>query len=118
MYFRTKSINGSRLVQLVHSYRNSEGLPRQKVIVSLGDAAIPEAEKALIASAVERRIHGEGDFFDSSLSKNASPWVDRIVQLAGRSQAAKPVPQATVDGVILDSIESTDVVELGPELIA
>lgn len=118
MYFRTKSINGSRLVQLVHSYRNSEGLPRQKVIVSLGDAAIPEAEKALIASAVERRIHGEGDFFDSSLSKNASAWVDRIVQLAGRSQAAKPVPQATIDGVILDSIESTDVVELGPELVA
>lgn len=118
MYFRTKFINGSRLVQLVHSYRNSEGLPRQKVIVSLGDAAIPEAEKALIASAVERRIHGEGDFFDSSLSKNASAWVDRIVQLAGRSQAAKPVPQATIDGVILDSIESTDVVELGPELVA
>ncbi|MFM8831562.1 MAG: IS1634 family transposase [Spartobacteria bacterium] len=118
MYFRTKSIKGSRLVQLVHSYRNSEGLPRQKVIVSLGDANIPEAEKALIASAVERRIHGEGDFFDSSLSKNASSWVDRIVQLAGRSQAAKPVPQATVDGVILDSIETTDVVELGPELVA
>ena len=118
MFFRTKIISGSRLVQLVHSYRNSEGLPRQKVIASLGDAAIPEPEKALIASAIERRIHGEGDFFDSSLSQEASAWVDRIVQLAGRSQAAKPVSQATVDGVILDSIETTDVVELGPELVA
>ena len=118
MYFRTKSIKGSRLVQLVHSYRNSEGLPRQKVIVSLGDAALPEAEKSLIASAVERRIHGEGDFFDSSLSPQASAWVDRIVRLANRSQAATPVPQTTVDGVLLDSIETTDVVELGPELVA
>ena len=118
MYFRTKSIKGSRLVQLVHSYRNSDGLPRQRVIASLGDAKLPEAEKSLIASAVERRVHGEGDFFDSSLSPEASAWVDRIVQLAGRSQAAKPVPQATVDGVILDSIETTDVVELGPELLA
>jgi len=118
MFFRTKIISGSRLVQLVHSYRNSEGLPRQKVIASLGDAAIPEPEKAVIASAIERRIHGEGDFFDSSLSQEASAWVDRIVQLAGRSQAAKPVSQATVDGVILDSIETTDVVELGPELVA
>ncbi len=118
MYFRTKSIKGSRLVQLVHSYRNSEGLPRQKVVVSLGDAAIPEAEKALIASAVERRIHGEGDFFDSSLSPQASVWVDRIVRLANRSQAATPVPQASVDGVLLGSIETTDVVELGPELVA
>jgi signal recognition particle-docking protein FtsY len=118
MYFRTKSIKGSQLVQLVHSYRNSDGLPRQRVIASLGDAKLPEAKKSLIASAVERRIHGEGDFFDSSLSPEASAWVDRIVQLAGRSQAARPVPQATVDGVILDSIETTDVVELGPELVA
>jgi len=118
MFFRTKSIKGSRLVQLVHSFRNSEGLPRQKVIVSLGDAALPEAEKNLIASAVERRIYGEGDFFDSSLSPEASAWVDRIAQLAGRSQAAKPVPQATLNGLIIDSIESTDVVELGPELVA
>jgi hypothetical protein len=107
-----------QLVQLIHSYRNSEGLPRQRVIASLGDAKLPEAEKSLIASTVERRIHGEGDFFDSSLSPEATAWVDRIVQLAGRSQAAKPVPQATVDGVILDSIETTDGVELGPELLA
>jgi hypothetical protein len=34
-----------------------------------------------------------------------------MVQLAGRSQATRPVPQAPVDGVILDSIETTDVVE-------
>ena len=32
--------------------------------------------------------------------------------------SSKLVPQATVDGVILDSIETTDVVELGPELVA
>jgi transposase len=89
-----------------------------RVIASLGDAKLPEAEKSLIANALERRIHGEGDFFDSSLSPEATAWVDRIVQLAGRSQAAKPVPQATLDGVILDSIETTDVVELGPELLA
>ena len=118
MYFRTKSIKGSQLVQLVQSYRNSDGLPRQRVIVSLGDAKLPEPEKPLIASMVERRIHGGGDFFDSSLSPEASAWVDRIVHLAGRSHAAKPVPQTTVDGVILDSIETTDVVELGPELVA
>ena len=72
MHFRTKSIKGSQLVQLVQSYRNSDGLPRQRVIVSLGDAKLPEAEKSLIASAVERRIYGGGDFFDSSLSPEAS----------------------------------------------
>jgi len=93
-------------------------LHRQRVIVSLGDAKLPEAEKSLIASAVERRTHGGSDFFDSSLSPEASSWADRIVHLAGRSHAAKSVPQTTADGVILDSIETTDVVELGPELVA
>ena len=44
--------------------------------------------------------------------------MDRIAQLAGRSQAAKPVPQDIVDGVILDPIEPTDAVELPPELVA
>jgi hypothetical protein len=42
--------------------------------------------------------------------------VDRIAQLAGRSQAAKPVPQDIVDGVILDPIETTDAVESPPNL--
>jgi transposase len=118
MYFRTKSIKGSQLVQLVHSYRNAEGLPRQRVIASLGDAKLPEAEKNLIARAVDRRLHGLEDFFEASLSSEAAAWVDRIVRLADRSQAARPVPQTTVDGVVVDSINTTDVVELGPELVA
>jgi hypothetical protein len=80
MDFRTKFINGSQLVQLVQSYRNSDGLPRQRVIVSLGDAKLPTAEKSLIATEDERRIHGEGAFFDSSLSQQTSVWVDRIVE--------------------------------------
>jgi len=94
MYFRNKSI---------------------KTINSLNAIVIAIA---CLPGAVERRIHGGGDFFDSSLSPEASSWADRIVQLAGRSHAAKSVPQTTVDGVILDSIETTDVVELGPELVA
>ena len=118
MYFRTKSIKGSQLVQLVHSYRNAEGLPRQRVIASLGDAKLPETEKNLIARAVDRRLHGLEDFFEASLSSEAAAWVDRIVRLADRSQAARPVPQTTVDGVVVDSINTTDVVELGPELVA
>lgn len=100
------------------NYRNSDGLPRQRIIVSLGNAKLPEAEKSLIASTVERRIHGGGDFFDSSLFQEASTRVDRIVQLAVRSHAARPVPQTAVDGVITDSIKTTDVVELRAELIA
>ncbi len=45
VYFRTKTIKGTPLVQLVESYRNAEGQSRQRVVASLGDADIPEGEK-------------------------------------------------------------------------
>jgi transposase len=124
VYFRTKTIKGTPLVQLVESYRNSEGSPRQRVVASLGDADIPEAEKAAIAGAVTRRLRGadsgeaEG-WFEPQLSTDATAWVARIVALAGRSKGGRQsVAGASVDGVLLDKIETTDVVQLGPELVA
>jgi transposase len=124
VYFRTKTIKGTPLVQLVESYRNAEGSPRQRVVASLGDADIPEAEKASIAGAVTRRLRGadsgEGEnWFEPDLSADAAAWVARIVALAGRSKGGRQgVASAVVDGVLLDEIETTDVVELGPELVA
>ena len=61
MYFRTKFLKGTPLVQLVHSYRNNEGHPRQRVLASLGDAKIPEGEKHGIARAVEQYLEGTQD---------------------------------------------------------
>ena len=124
MYFRTKTIKGTPLLQLVESYRNAEGSPRQRVVASLGDAVIPEAEMASIAGAVTRRLRGADsgeaeDWFEPNLSVDAAAWVTRIVALAGRSRGGRQgVANATVDGVLLDKIETTDVVELGPELVA
>ena len=124
MYFRTKTIKGTPLVQLVESYRNAEGSPRQRVVASLGDADIPEAEKTSIAGAVTRRLRAadsgeDKDWFEPDLSADAAAWVARIVALAGRSRGGRQgVASAVVDGVLLDQIETTDVVELGPELVA
>jgi hypothetical protein len=42
----------------VESYRNAEGQPRQRVVVSLGDAIVPEREKPRIARAVENHLSG------------------------------------------------------------
>jgi hypothetical protein len=41
-----------------------------------------------------------------------------ILHLAGPSQSAKLVSQDILDGVILDAIETTDVVALAPEFVA
>lgn len=119
MFFRTKTIKGTPLVQLVQSYRNAEGQPRQRVVASLGDAKLPKGEERQIAQAVERRLQGNRDWFDDvSLSENAAAWVARVVQIAGRSKAASPVGSDTLDGVILDEIETYNVVQLGPQLVA
>jgi len=119
MFFRIKTIKGTPLVQLVQSYRNAEGQPRQRVIASLGDARLPEGEERRIAEAVERRLQGNRDWFDEEgLSANGVAWVTRVVQIAGRSKAASPVGGETLDGVILEEIETYNVVQLGPQLVA
>lgn len=119
MFLRTKKIKGTNLVQLVEAYRTSEGLPRQRVIASLGDADIPDDEKRAIAQAVERRLRGHDDWFEVELSQDATAWVARIVELAGRSRGGTlPVESATVDGVLVDQIQTHGVVQLGPQLVA
>jgi hypothetical protein len=75
VYFRTKTIKGTPLLQLVESYRNAEGSPRQRVVASLGDAVIPEAEKDDIAGAVTRCLRGADrgeseDWFETTLSEH------------------------------------------------
>lgn len=118
MFFRTKSIKGTPLVQLVESYRNAEGLPRQRVVASLGDVTIPEHQIRPIAKAVERQLSGNADFFETELTQEAAQWVTRITKIAGRSKSAATVPATHLDGVILDEIQTTDVVQLGPQLVA
>jgi hypothetical protein len=118
MFFRTKTIKGASLLQLVESYRNTEGQPRQRVVVSLGDAKVPDAEKSTIARAVENHLHGQSDLLPPDLSEEAAGWVRRILQLAGRSKSARPVSENTIDGVIIDRVESENVVQLGPQLVA
>ena len=118
MFFRTKSIKGTPLLQLVQSFRDEQGQPRQRVIASLGDAQLPENEERPIALAVQSRLQGEQDLFEADLSKEALNWVARIVALAARSKASAPLGTALVDGVLIDQIETEQVMEFGPELVA
>ena len=118
MFFRTKSIKGTPLLQLVQSFRDQQGQPRQRVIASLGDAQLPENEERPLALAVQSRLQGEQDLFEADLSKEALNWVARIVALAARSKASAPLGTALVDGVLIDQIETEQVMEFGPELVA
>lgn len=118
MYFRTKTVKNTPLVQLVESYRNAEGQPRQRVVVSLGDAQLPANEQKAIARAAESRLRGTPDLFEE-LSEDAAAWVTRIVQLAERSKSTRSNSTSeTLDGVLVDQIETENVAGFGPELVA
>ena len=89
------------------------------MVASLGDAQLPEDEKKQIAKAVQARLQGHQEWFEAEeLSEDAAAWVARIVQIAQRSKSAAPIDDQTADGVILDSVETENVVELGPQLVA
>ena len=118
MYFRTKTIKNSKLIQLVESFRNSEGQPRQRVVVSLGDADLPETQMPSIARAVENHLGGHSELLPEELSEEAAGWVRRILQLAGRSKSARPVCGDTIDGVLIERVESENVVDYGPQIVA
>jgi hypothetical protein len=113
MYFRTKIIKNTPVVQLVESFRNPEGQPRQRILASLGDASLPEAQKTQILRAIEGHLLGESTLaIDTPLSDDASSWVARILPLLVRSKTTKPASMEKIDGVLLDKIQTENVVVL------
>lgn len=118
MFFREKVVRGTRVVQLVESFRNAEGLPRQRVVASLGNAAIPEEEFKAIAQAVELRLRREESLFPIELSEDAARWVVRITKVA---EEVRSVPLSSgitrLDGVLVDRISTDDVVGFGSHLV-
>jgi hypothetical protein len=90
MYFRRKTSPSGQVLQLLESYRNVEGQPRQRVVVSLGNAAVPEKHWEEIATVVEKRLYGQPELFPGEHPAVVNEWADIIVRrvdLGGRWQA-------------------------------
>jgi len=118
MFFRTKTIRGTVVLQLVESYRNPEGLPRQRVLASLGDASVPVAERGTIAKEVELRLRGEQSLLPARLSREGAEWVARILRIAEQSRAIPLAPGTSrLDGVMVEGIRADHVVGFGPHLV-
>ena len=119
MFFRTKQIKGTPLLQLVEAYRNTEGQPRQRVVASLGNATLPAGNPRHLAKAVEEQINGQDGLLDGALAQETAAWVVHVASLAKRSKGAtRAVGGTVIDGVLLDEIQTEQVVELGPQLVA
>lgn len=118
MFFRTKIVKHTPVLQLVDSYRNEEGQPRQRIVASLGNAQLPPGKKRTIAHCVQQRLCGQRELFDSELTGEVTEWVDRIVRMAEHARSVQiDSGQSALDGVLADQIETLNVVEFGPELV-
>jgi transposase len=132
MYFRLKQTPSGQCLQLLEAYRNAEGSPRQRVVVSLGDAPIPEAERSAIARAVEQTLQGQPSLLPEPLSAAAQEWIDTIlkrIEREGRyrkpaSSQATPASAsvasqeaAVIDGVLVNEVSHTHTSPLGPSLV-
>ena len=132
MYFRRKRTPSGQVLQLLESYRNAEGEPRHRVVLSLGNAAVAEKHWKEIAAVVEKRLYGQPELFPAEHPAEVMEWADTIVRrvdLGGRWQPLSAVraggngrgedepAELTVDGVRLEKVGHTDTASLGPELV-
>ena len=117
MFFRTKVIKNTPLVQLVESYRDAEGRPRQRIVASLGQEEIPASSQRTVARGVKARLQGQKELFSDEYSRDEAEWIDRIVRLAERTQSAQAKREnEPLDGVLAEEVQTENVVVFGPEL--
>jgi hypothetical protein len=87
--FCDKSTSKGISWQFVRSYRDKAGLPKQRVLASLGLANLPLNELKPMAKAIERALLDRASLFSDEiepihLSTTAAYWVDRVYRQIAR----------------------------------
>jgi len=111
MYFRLKKTKTTPVLQLVESYRNKEGNPRQKILLSLGDVDIAPSLWKILAEEIENHLKGTPSFLE--LEPEILKWVDLIVKELGHK---KPISSIHIS-INPEEITHENSTELGPELV-
>ena len=125
MFFRRKNSPSGRVLQLLESYRNPQGQPRHRVVVSLGDAPLAAEDWKAVAATVAGQLYGQPPLLPAELSARGQQYVDSITRRVlreGRWLPLRPAvadPQAeSLDGVLVDQITHSQSAVLGPVLLA
>ncbi len=124
MFFRVKQSPSGRVLQLLESYRNPQGQPRHRVVISLGTAALAQGDWKAVAAAVAAQLYDQKPLLPPELSAHAQQWIDSITRRVMREgrwlplRAALCDPQAeSLDGVLVDQITHGQSALLGPVLL-
>ena len=139
MFFRIKTTRSGEALQLVESYRNREGKPRQRIVVSLGDLQVPEKHRKEVARLVEDALYGvqQPYLMPPETAADMGKWVDYIVKRVEREGKWSPVKRGkgtagtvgnvppagkteseeVIDGVVANRVSHTHTTSLGPVLV-
>ena len=133
MFFCRKQSKSGWVLQLLESYRNQQGKPTHRVVVSLGDASLSESSWKSVAKYIESRLYGYRELLEPPACEKY--WIDSIVKRIERegkwqgvsknkpllgsrdSNEARPHEKEVVDGVLIDDVNHTHETTLGPELV-
>lgn len=116
MYFRLTKTKSSPVLQLVESYRDHEKRPRQKILLSLGNADLPKEIWKEVSEEVENNLKGICTLLKPS--KKIAQWAEKILrELSKRERAVdKQASQQNSITVNPANITHSDTTELGPLL--
>lgn len=92
MFFRYKRIGNSKSVQLVESFRDALGNPRQRIIVSFGDAQFSPDLWKTVAEEIRNRLRGVKTF--TPFSAEEEMWVENILKMIERKQKPSKEPSS------------------------
>ena len=133
MFFYRKKSKSGKVLQLLESYRNRQGKSTHRVVVSLGDAALPETSWKSVAKIIESKLYGYIELFE--VAATDQPWIDSILKRIEREGRWQPASSEkvllaargsgeenkagfeVVDGVLIDEVGHTHETTLGPELV-
>ena len=123
MYFRNKTTPSGKVLQLLESFRNDEGQPRNRVVISLGNADIPIDDQTIIAKAVEKHLYDQKELFEWKYDEKIQTWIDFIIRKMDLTGRWKPLESATekkktIDGVLVEEIDHENTSVLGTVLLA
>ena len=122
MFFRSKQTHAGRALQLIESFRDGDGLPRQRIVVSLGGVDVPQDLWKAVASLVETLLRGETLLvpFPQPVQKWASLVLQKIEKKGWKSKSAikRLAEEKSSEKIDETLVSHHNTVELGPELVA
>ena len=115
MFFRMTKTRTTPVLQLIRSFRDSEGRPCQKVVLSLGDPNLPKNLWKPVAKELGDRLKGIKSLF--TCSDEVEEWVEWILPQLERkqNQSEKIQDPISIHPSKITHRHSTD---LGPILLA